>query len=314
MRYDVIDFLGGYFVSRDRYDSTSRDQVSALSPRLSVAYEFITGFSARVAYQRGFRAADASNLQENRRLTGPSNSRWTPVGEIGGPTWTAPPAVVAPETVDSVDVNIHGQTSLPEVNLIGDIHGHYQSFDQYILYNVGWRNAASRFSSIGGEVVGKVQTKRGDFAQLSYAYSRPLGMDADTARVIQGTNDDQSQWRLYYRHQIKVSGAFIVPGFDTLALGSAARYYSPLPVWNQEQALAATADPTWDERARRDPLIAVSASATYDVTPNVQLGLLGQNLFHNGTPAADAYAGHPELSAAGLDERLVYLRLRAVVR
>lgn len=314
-RYDVIALLGGYFVTHDRYDRTPEDQVSALSPRVSVAYEFITGFSARVAYQRGFRAADASNLQENRRLTGPSNSRWTPVGEIGGPTWTAPPAVVAPETVDSVDLNIHGQKSLSDVNLIGDIHAHYQSFDQYIFYNIGWRNAASRFSSVGGEVVGKVQTKRGDFAQLSYAYSRPLGLDADTARVIQGTNDDQSQWRLYYRHQIKLSGALIVPGFDKqLALGSAARYYSPLPAWNQQQALAATADPTWDERARRDPLIAVSASATYDVTPNVQLGLLGQNLFHNGTPAADAYAGHPELSAAGLDERLIYLRLRAVVQ
>jgi outer membrane receptor protein involved in Fe transport len=314
LRYDVIDFLGGFFVAHDRYDRTPRDQVSALSPRVSVAYEFITGLSARVAYQRGFRAADASNLQENRRLTGPNNSQWTPVGEFGGPTWTAPPAVVVPETVDSVDLNLHGQKSLRNVNLIGDIHGHYQSFDQYIFYNVGWRNAASRFSSIGGEVVGKLQTKRGDFAQLSYAYSQPLALDAGTARVIQSTNDDRSQWRLYYRHQIKLSGALVVPGFDQkLALGSAARYYSPLPAWNQAQSLAATADPTWDESARQDPLVAVSASATYDMTANLQLGLLGQNLFHNGTPAADAYAGHPELSAAGLDERLIYLRLRAVV-
>jgi outer membrane receptor protein involved in Fe transport len=314
-RYDVIDFLGGYFVANDRYDRTSRDQVSALSPRVSVAYEFITGLSARVAYQRGFRAADASNLQENRRLTGPNNSKWTPVGEFGGPTWTAPPAVVAPETVDSVDLNIHGQKSLRHVNLIGDINGHYQSFDQYIFYNVGWRNAASRFSSVGGEVVGKLQTKRGDFAQLSYAYSRPLALGAGTARLIQSTNDDRSQWRLYYSHQIKLSGAFVVPGSDQkLALGSAARYYSPLPAWNQKQSLAATADPTWDESARREALIAVSASATYDVTPNLQLGLLGQNLYHNGTAAADAYAGHPELSAAGLDERLLYLRLRAVVK
>jgi outer membrane receptor protein involved in Fe transport len=314
LRYDVIDFLGGYFVAHDRYDRTARDQVSALSPRVSVAYEFITGLSARIAYQRGFRAADASNLQENRRLTGPNNSKWTPVGEVGGPTWTAPPAVVAPETVDSIDLNIHGQKSLRDVNLIGDIHGHYQSFDQYILYNVGWRNAASRFSSVGGEVVGKLQTKGGDFAQLSYAYSQPLGLDADTARVIQGTNDDRSQWRLYYRHQIKLSGALVVPSFDKkLVLGGAARYYSPLPAWNQAQSFAATADPTWDESARREPLMAASASATYDVTPNLQLGLLGQNLFHNGTPAADAYAGHPELSAAGLEERLVYLRLRAVV-
>jgi hypothetical protein len=132
--------------------------------------------------------------------------------------------------------------------------------------------------------------------------------------VIQSTNDDRSQWRLYYRHQIKLSGALVVPGFEQrLVLGSAARYYSPLPAWNQTQSLAATADPTWDESARQDPLMAVSASATYDVTPNLQLGLLGQNLLHNGTPAADAYAGHPELSAAGLDERLIYLRLRAVV-
>jgi outer membrane receptor protein involved in Fe transport len=314
LRYDVIDFLGGYFVAHDRYDRTPQDQVSALSPRVSVAYEFITGFSVRAAYQRGFRAADASNLQENRRLAGPNNSKWTPVGEVGGPTWTAPPAVVAPETVDSVDLNIHGQKSLRQVNLIGDIHGHYQSFDQYILYNVGWRNAASRFSSVGGEIVGKVQTNRGDFAQLSYAYSQPLDLDAGTARVIQSTNDDRSQWRLYYRHQIKLSGALVVPGFDQrLVLGSAARYYSPLPAWNQTQSLAATADPTWDESARQEPLMAVSASATYDVTPNLQLGLLGQNLLHNGTPAADAYAGHPELSAAGLDERLIYLRLRAVV-
>jgi outer membrane receptor protein involved in Fe transport len=314
LRYDVIDFLGGYFVAHDRYDRTPRDQVSELSPRISVAYELITGLSARVAYQRGFRAADASNLQENRRLTGPNNSKWTPVGAFGGPTWTAPPAVVAPETVDSVDLNLHGQKSLREVNLIGDINGYYQSFDQYIFYNVGWRNAASRFSSVGGEVVGKMQTKRGDFAQLSYAYSQPLGLDADTARVIQATNEDRSQWRVYYPHQIKLSGVLVVPSFDQkLTLGGAARYYSALPAWNRRQSLAATADPTWDERARREPLIAVSASATYDVTPNLQLGLLGQNLYHNGTPAADAYAGHPELSAAGLDERLIYLRLRAVV-
>ena len=106
----------------------------------------------------------------------------------------------------------------------------------------------------------------------------------------------------------------MVPGFNQkLVLGSAARYYSPLPTWNQRQSLAATADSTWDERARREPLIAVSASATYDVTANLQLSLLGQNLYHNGTPAAAAYAGHPELSAAGLDERLIYLRLRAMV-
>jgi outer membrane receptor protein involved in Fe transport len=314
LRYDVIDFLGGYFVAHDRYDRTSRDQVSALSPRVSVAYELITGLSARLAYQRGFRAADASNLQENRRLTGPNNSKWTPVGEFGGPTWTAPPAVVAPETVDSVDLNIHGQKSLRDVNLIGDIHGHYQSFDQYIFYNVGWRNAAARFSSVGGEVVGKMQTKRGDFAQLSYAYSQPLALDADTARLIQSTNDKRSQWRLYHSHQVKLSGALVVPGFDQkLTLGSAARYYSPLPAWNQTQSLAATADPTWDERARREPLAALSASATYDMTPSLQLGLLGQNLYHNGTPATDAYAGHPELSAVGLDERLIYLRLRAIV-
>jgi outer membrane receptor protein involved in Fe transport len=314
LRYDVIDFRGGYFVAQDRYDVIPRDQVSALSPRVSVAYELITGLSARVAYQRGFRAADASNLQENRRLTGPNNSKWVPVGQFGGPTWTAPPAVVVPETVDSVDLNIHGQKSLRDVNLTGDINGHYESFDNYILYNVGWRNAASRFSSVGGEAVGKVQTKRGDFAQLSYAYSQPLGLAAGTAREIQLTNDDRSQWRLYYTHQLKLSGALVVPGFDKrLALGSAARYYSPLPAWNQQQSLAATADPTWDERARREPLMAVSASATYDVTPKLQLGLLGQNLFHNGTPAADAYAGHPELSAVGLDESLIYLRLRAVV-
>jgi len=314
LRYDVIDFLGGYFVAHDRYDRTPRDQVSALSPRVSVAYELFTGLSARIAYQRGFRAADASNLQENRRLTGPNNSKWTPVGEFGGPTWTAPPAVVAPETVDSVDLNLHGQKSLRDINLIGDLHGHYQSFNQYIFYNVGWRNAASRFASVGGEIVGKLQTARGDFAQISYAYSQPLALDADAARVVQSTNEDRSQWRLYYSHQIKVSGSHVVPGFDQkLVLGSAAHYYSPLPAWNQRQALAATADPTWDESARREPLIAVSASATYDVTPHLQLGLLGQNLYHNGTPAADAYAGHPELSAAGLDERLVYLRLRVVV-
>jgi outer membrane receptor protein involved in Fe transport len=314
LRYDIIDFRGGYFVTQDRYDVTPRDQVSALSPRVSVAYDLMTGLSARVAYQRGFRAADASNLQENRRLTGPNNSKWVPVGQFGGPTWTAPPAVVTPETVDSVDLNLHGQKSLRDVNLIGDINGHYESFDHYILYNVGWRNAGSRFSSVGGEVVGKLQTKRGDFAQLSYAYSQPLGLAAGPAREIQLTSDDRSQWRLYYTHQIKLSGALVVPGFDKrLALGSAARYYSPLPAWNQQQALAATADPTWDERARRDPLIAVSASATFDVTPKLQLGLQVQNLFHNGTPAADAYAGHPELSAVGLDEPLVYLRLRAVV-
>jgi outer membrane receptor protein involved in Fe transport len=300
LRYDVIDFLGGYFIANNSYDHTPRDQVSALSPRVSVAYEFITGLSARIAYQRGFRAADASNLQENRRLTGPNNSKWTPVGEFGGPTWTAPPAVVAPETVDSVDLNIHGQKSLPDFNLIGDINGHYQSFDQFIFYNVGWRNAASRFSSVGGEVVGKMQTKRGDFAQLSYAYSQPFGLDGATARVIQATNNNRSQWRLYYRHQLKLSGALVVPGFDQkLVLGGAARYYSPLPAWNQTQSLAATADPTWDESARREPLVAVSASATYDVTPKLQLGLLAQNLYHNGTPALDANAGHPELSAAG---------------
>jgi outer membrane receptor protein involved in Fe transport len=314
LRYDVIDFRGGYFVAENRYDRTSHDQVSALSPRVSVAYEFIDGLSARVAYQRGFRAADASNLQENRRLTGPNNGNWTPVGEFGGPTWTAPPAVVAPETVDSVDLNIHVQRSFRDVNLIGDINAHYQLFDQYILYNVGWRNAASRFSSVGGEVVGKVQTKRGDFGRISYAYSQPLGMDAETAQVTQLTNDDRSQWRLYYRHQIKLGGALVVPGFDKrLALGSTARYYSPLPAWNQAQSFAATADPTWDERARRDPLMAVSASVTYDVTADLQLGLLGQHLFHNGTPAASSDAGHPELSAVGLDERLVYVRLRAVV-
>jgi hypothetical protein len=268
----------------------------------------------RIAYQRGFRAADASNLQENRRLTGPNNSKWTPVGEFGGPTWTPPPAVVAPETVDSVDLNIHGGTSLQDVNLIGDINGHYQSFDQYILYNVGWRNASSRFSSVGGEAVGKVQTNRGDLVQLSYAYSQPVGLDEEMARELQLTNDDRTEWRLYYRHQIKLSGVLVVPGFDKqLALGGAARYYSPLPTWDAQQSLAATADPTWDESARSEPLVAVSASATFDVTPKLQLGLLGQNLYHNGTPAADAYAGHPELSAVGLDNTLIYLRLRALV-
>src|SRR6185295_4269707 len=123
-------------------------------------------------------------------------------------------AVVTPETVDSVDLNLHGQKSLRDINLIGDINGHYQSFDQYIFYNVGWRNAASRFSSVGGELVGKLQTKRGDFAQLSYAYSQPLALDAGTARVIQSTNDNRTQWRLYYPHQLKLSGALVVPGFD----------------------------------------------------------------------------------------------------
>jgi outer membrane receptor protein involved in Fe transport len=314
LRYDVVDFRGGYFVADDSYDRIPKDQVSAVSPRVSVAYEFITGLSARIAYQRGFRAADASNLQENRRLTGPNNSKWVPVGEFGGPTWTAPPAVVAPETVDSVDLNMHGQTSLRDVNLIGDINVHYQSFDQYILYNVGWRNASSRFSSVGGEVVGKVQTNRGDLAQLSYAYSQPVGLDEETARELQLTNDDRTEWRLYYRHQIKLSGVLVVPGFDKqLALGTAFRYYSPLPTWDAQQSLAATADPTWDESARSEPLIAVSASATFDVTPKLQLALLGQNLYHNGTPAADAYAGHPEVTAVGLDNTLIYLRLRALL-
>jgi len=34
-----------------------------------------------------------------------------------------------------------------------------------------------------------------------------------------------------------------------------------------------------------------------------------ENSYHNGTPVIDAYAGHPELTAAGLDQRLFYFTL-----
>jgi len=109
-----------------------------------------------------------------------------------------------------------------------------------------------------------------------------------------------------------VSGALVVPGFaKALSIGAAARYYSSLPAWNQATALAATADPTWNESARSKPLVAVSASAFYDVTPKVQLKLVVENSYHNGTPVADLYAGHPELTAVGLDQRLYYLTLVA---
>jgi outer membrane receptor protein involved in Fe transport len=314
LRYDLVDFLGGYFVARDSYDVMPKDHVSQVSPRLSLAYQLIHGLSARIAYQRGFRVADANDLQENRRLTGPNNRYWTPAGQYGGPTWTAPPAVVAPETVDSLELNVHGQKTFQRFNLIGDINGYCNLFDHYIVYDVGQRNAASRFASIGGEVVGKVQTNRGDTAQLSYAYSRPLGLDAVTAQEIQLTDAGRSSWRLYYPHQIKLTGMLVVPGFaKALSVGVAARYYSGLPAWNQSEALAATADPTWDETARRKPLVAVSASAVYEVTPKLQLKLVVMNSYNNGTPVVDSYAGHPELTSVGLDQRLFYLTLVAKV-
>ena len=314
LRYDLVDFRGGYFVARDSYDVMPKDHVSQISPRLSLAYQLIHGLSTRIAYQRGFRVADANDLQTNRRLAGPNNSYWTPVGQYGGPTWAAPPPVVVPETVDSVELNVHGQKTYKRFNLIGDINGYYNLFDHYIVYDVGQRNAVSRFASIGGELVGKVQTNRGDTAQLSYAYSRPLGLDAVTAQEIQLTDASRSGWRLYYPHQIKLTGMLVVPGFaKALSIGAAARYYSSLPVWNQAQALAATADSTWDETARRKPLIAVSASAVYEVTPKLQLKLVVENSYHNGTPVANSYAGHPELTAVGLDQRLFYLTLIAKV-
>jgi len=314
LRYDLVDFQGGYFVSRDSYDVMPNDHVSQVSPRLSLAYQLGHGLSTRVAYQRGFRVADANDLQENRRLAGPNNRDWTPVGQFGGPTWTAPPAVVAPETVDSIELNVHGQKTFRAFNLIGDVNGYYSRFDRYIVYDVGQRNAVSPFASIGGEVVGKIQTKRGDTAQLSYAYSRPGSLDAETAQEIQLTNAQRSSWRLYYPHQIKLTGALIVPGFaKALSIGAAARYYSGLPAWNQAEALAATADPTWNESARSKPLIAASASAAYDITTKVQLKLIVENSYHNGTPVSGLYVGHPELTAVGLDQRLFYLTLTAKV-
>jgi outer membrane receptor protein involved in Fe transport len=314
LRYDLVDFQGGYFVARGAYDVMPKDHVSQVSPRLSLAYQLGHGLSTRLSYQRGFRVADANDLQENRRLTGPNNRYWTPVGQFGGPTWTAPPAVVAPETVDSVELNVHGQKTFRTFNLIGDVNSYYSRFDRYIVYDVGQRNAPSPFASVGGEIVGKVQTSRGDTAQLSYAYSKPVGLDAATAQEIQLTNAQRSSWRLYYPHQIKLSGALVVPGFGrALSIGAAARYYSGLPVWNQAQALAATADPTWDETARSKPLIAVSASAFYEVTSRLQLKLIVENSYHNGTPVSDLYAGHPELTATGLDRRLFYLTLVAKV-
>jgi outer membrane receptor protein involved in Fe transport len=314
LRYDLVDFRGGYFVGHDSYDVMPKDRVSQFSPRLSLAYQLIHGLSARIAYQRGFRVADDNDLQVNRRLAGPNNRYWTPVGQYGGPTWAAPPAVVAPETVDSLELNIHGQKTYKRFNLVGDINSYYNLFDHYIVYDVGQRNAASRFASIGGELVGKVQTDRGDTAQLSYAYSRPLGLDAVTAQEIQLTNTGRSSWRLYYPHQIKLTGVLVVPGFaKALSVGAAARYYSALPVWSQAEALSATADPTWDETARRKSLIAVSASAVYEITPKLQLKIVVENSYHNGTPVADSYAGHPELTAVGLDQRLFYLTLIAKV-
>ena len=314
LRYDLVDLRGGYFVARDSYDVMPKDRVSQVSPRLSLAYQLGHGLSTRVAFQRGFRVADANDLQENRRLAGPNNRYWTPVGQFGGPTWTAPPAVVTPETVDSLELNVHGQKTFRSFNLIGDVNGYYSRFEHYIIYDVGNRNALSPFGAVGGEVVGKVQTIRGDMAQLSYAYSRPVGLDAATAQEIQLTDASRSSWRLYYPHQIKLSGALVVPGFaKALSIGGAARYYSGLPAWSQAMALAATADPTWNESARTKPLVAVSASAFYDVTPKVQLKLVVENSYHNGTPVADLYAGHPELTAVGLDQRLYYLTLVARV-
>ena len=314
LRYDLVDFRGGYFVARDSYDVMPKSHVSQVSPRLSLAYQLIHGLSARIAYQRGFRVADANDLQVNRRLAGPNNRDWTPAGQYGGPTWAAPPAVVAPETVDSLELNVHGQKTFKGFNLIGDFNGYYNLFDHYIVYDLGQRNAASRFASIGGELVGKVQTNRGDTVQLSYAYSRPLGLDSVTAQETQLTNAGQSSWRLYYPHQIKLTGVLMVPGFaKALSVGAAARYYSALPVWNQAEALAATADPTWDETARRKPLVAVSASAVYEITPKLLLKLVVENSYHNGTPVSAPYAGHPELTAVGLDRRLFYLTLVAKV-
>jgi outer membrane receptor protein involved in Fe transport len=312
LRYDLVDFGGGYFVARDRYDGVPKDHVSQISPRLSLAYEFVDGLSARIAYQRGFRAANANDLQENRRLAGSNNQYWTPAGQFGGPTWAPPPAVVLPETVDSLDLNLHGRKTYENLSLIGDVNGYYDLFRHYIVYDLGQRNAASRFASVGGEVVAKVQTHRGDFAQLSYAYSRPVGLDAVTAQEIQLTDASRSSWRLYYPHQVKLTGVLVVPGFEKrLSLGAAARYYSALPAWNSSEALAATADSTWDEASRRKPLIAVSASAVLDVTPRLQLRFVAVNSYHNGTPVANSYAGHPEITAVGLDQRLFYFTLVA---
>lgn len=314
LRYDLINFQGGYFVTHGSYDEMPKGNVSQISPRLSLAYEFADGVNARIAYQRGFRAANANDLQENRRLAGPNNAYWTPVGQFGGPTWSAPPAVVAPETVDSVDLNVHLRKTFKKFSLIGDVNGYYDLFDQYIVYDVGQRNAASRFASVGGELVGKLQSKRGDNVQLSYAYSRPMGLDAATAQEIQLTNGDASKWRLYYPHQVKLSGVVLVPGFDKrLSLGAAARFYSGLPAWEQSQAKAATADATWDESSRLKALIAVSGSAVFEVNRKLALKLVVENSYHNGKPVADSYAGHPELTAVGLDNRLYYLSLVAKV-
>ena len=296
LRYDKIflqDFEWHLWSQHNKPD----DIEGHFSPRIALTYELDRDMAVKASYQHGFRTPDASYYT------------WNLLYKSGAEMLGLNVPRLKNETMDSFELNFH--KNLPSRRLKADVNLYYNIFkdqlswkfyDQIKLFTpaqiTAIRNAlglaaggstgsilnSSRdIYAYGGEIIVTYQPLKHTDISLSYGYVYLDGADE----------------MLYPSHQVKLNAqsAFInnTLHFALNYLYNSAYSESKLPVAHSIY--------------RKDRHV-VDLAASYDITPELSVGVNVKNVFGNEVPPMVFTPAKPENGGLGFDATRVYVSMR----
>jgi outer membrane receptor protein involved in Fe transport len=294
LRYDKI-YLGD--MSDIAWTEKKRpDEIEGhYSPRIATAYELDANTTVKVSYQHGFRDPDAAYYRLN--LT------YRDAAESHGIDFPA----LKIETLDSYEVNL--QKNFPEKKLKVNCNIFYNIFDDLLSFQFlkdtgsftdeeialikealglpldqvpgSFLNEKDTLRAWGGEIGVTFQPVSNTEVRVSYGYVK--------------SNEDQMR---YPTHQIKLNTLSYFFN-NKLALGLDYLFNSRYSGSNLPVA----------DSIYRDNRHVVDVSLLYNITRDVSIKLVAQNLFENDVPPMVFTPDSPEKGGLGFDQRLIYVSL-----
>lgn len=296
LRYDKIflqDFKWHLWSQHNKPDGIE----GHFSPRVALTYELDRDMTVKASYQHGFRTPDASYYT------------WNLLYKSGAEMLGLNVPSLKNETMDSFELNFH--KNMPASRLKADVNLYYNNFkdqlswkfyDQIKLFTpaqiTAIRNAlglaaggttgsilnSSRdINAYGGEIIGTYQPLEHTDISLSYGYVYLDGADE----------------MLYPSHQMKLNAqTSFINNTLHLALNylfNSAYSESKLPVANS---------------IYRNDRHVVDLAASYDITPELSVGVNVKNVFGNEVPPMVFTPENPEKGGLGYDTTRAYVFLR----
>ena len=205
------------------------------------------------------------------------------------------------QTLDSVEVN-YSKKFADKNKMKIDANAYYNTYNHLTIYNGadGGDVFLPKFSSVGLELVYGWQINDKSKIDVSYSYSKPLGVDDTIYNLFPVlTTVNHNDWTQYPTHMIK---AAITQQMlkDKLVIGGDAEYFSNPGAVPDSQYAAWTANngvpgaPDYNgQHAFVNPTIRVNIAARYAITDNFFAKLIVKNLFADPNPVSFYYYAAP---------------------